>query len=642
MSFSSPVEILQRFWGHPAFRPKQEDIVLSVINGNDTLALLPTGGGKSVCFQVPALCLEGVCVVVSPLMALMYDQVNNLKSRGINAEAITSAMSFREIDKTLDRCVNGEIKFLYVAPERLKNHLFKERFKRMKVGMIAIDEAHCISQWGYDFRPSYLKIANLRKQLPKVSIIALTASATLDVQNDICEKLKFTDAQKRFQQSFSRPNLSYQVRIPSSKPHHLIELLKKNTECSIVYCKSRKQTQEVARLLQEHQINADYYHAGLSSMDRANKQQNWISNQCTTIVCTNAFGMGIDKPDVRLVIHFAIPESLENYYQEAGRAGRDGKESDAILLYAPHEIQDLEKLNDLRYPDSNQLKKLYTDLMNYLQVPAGIGEGQSFDFDIVDFAANFKWNVLQATYGLQAIAQEGLLYFNEQNFKPSKIVFTTSKEALYDFEHNNPTLEPIIKTLLRSYEGIFDYPTNIHETRIAKISSTPIDLVRLKIQALHKYQVINYQPAAESPQVVLTKNRMYVDAFKFDLENLRIRKEKHAERVNQMIQYTTNESNCRSQIIGVYFNDIDIKKCGKCDNCRSDKKTELNDVEFEQISVKILEILSHGEHSFQHISKAIESTNVEKANEVIQYLISEGIIEMNEMGLLKTKKKGPR
>jgi ATP-dependent DNA helicase RecQ len=280
--------------------------------------------------------------------------------------------------------------------------------------------------------------------------------------------------------------------------------------------------------------------------------------------------------------------------------------------------------------------------MNYLQVPAGIGEGQSFDFDLVDFATNFKWNVLQATYGLQAIAQEGLLYFNEQNFKPSKIVFTTSKEALYDFEHNNPALEPIIKALLRSYEGIFDFPTNIHETRIAKISSTPIDLVRLKIQALHKYQVINYQPAAESPQVVLTKNRMYVDAFKFDLENLRIRKEKHAERVNQMIQYTTNEIQCRSQIIGVYFNDLEIKKCGKCDNCTSDKKTELNDSAFEQINFKIFELLSQGEHSVQHILKAIDSDKIENANEVIRYLMSEEIIEMDELGLLKIKKKGPR
>jgi ATP-dependent DNA helicase RecQ len=422
----------------------------------------------------------------------------------------------------------------------------------------------------------------------------------------------------------------------------LVELLKKNTACAIVYCKSRKQTQDVARLLQQHQINADYYHAGLSSIERSVKQQNWISNQCTTIVCTNAFGMGIDKPDVRLVIHYAIPESLENYYQEAGRAGRDGKDADAILLYAPHEIQDLEKLNDLRYPDANQLKKLYTDLMNYLQVPAGIGEGQSFDFDIVDFATNFKWNVLQATYGLQAIAQEGLLYFNEQNFKPSKIVFTTTKEALYDFEHNNLALEPIIKALLRSYEGIFDYPTNIHETRIAKISSTPIDLVRLKIQALHKYQVINYQPAAETPQVVLLKNRMYVDAFKFDLENLRIRKEKHAERVNQMIHYTTNESNCRSQIIGLYFNDLEIKECGKCDNCISDKKTELNDIEFEHISQKIFELLNQGEHSIQKVLLDIGSNNIEKTNEVIQYLFSEEIISMNEMGLLKTKKKGPR
>ena len=631
-TLNSSTSILKKYWGHEQFRPMQESIVNAVLEGNDVLALLPTGGGKSVCFQVPAMMMEGICIVISPLIALMKDQVENLQKKGIHALSIYSGMHYMEVKRTLQNAAYGNYKFLYVSPERLETSLFEEYLPAINPCLIAIDEAHCISQWGYDFRPSYLNIAALRTHLPDVPIIALTASATLTVQNDICEKLLFNKKQMRFQQSFARPNLSYHALQPVAKQTKLIDVLQKIKGSSIVYCKSRKQTQQIATLLSQQGIVADFYHAGLSSAQRDSKQEDWIKNKIQTIVCTNAFGMGIDKPDVRLVVHYAIPESLEHYYQEAGRAGRDGNRAHAILLFEKQELNDLYQMHEMRFPTLDFLKKLYADLMNHLQVAAGIGEGQTFDFEMSVFAENFKLNILQATYGLQALAQEGLFYMGESIYKPSKTVFTTTKDALIDFENMHPTLEPIIKALLRSYEGIFDYPVNIYESLIAKLIHLPIDQIKNGLSILHKYQIIDYIPQSDKPQITLLQNRMYRDDFRFDITALSKRKQQHLERIQAMADFTVNQTLCRSVIIGRYFNDEKIQACGICDNCMQLQKNKITALQVEEISNKILSVLECDQQDLKGLSQVIATENKENILQVIQYLEAEEIIKLNEDG----------
>ncbi|MEO5967595.1 MAG: ATP-dependent DNA helicase RecQ, partial [Ferruginibacter sp.] len=585
-------KILKNYWGYDAFRPLQEDIIKSVLDGTDTLALLPTGGGKSLCFQVPALAMEGICLVISPLIALMKDQVQNLEAKGIPALAIHSGMNYSEVKKELQKASNGSYKFLYVSPERIETSLFKEYIYSLDICLIAIDEAHCISQWGFDFRPAYRKILNIRKELPQVPVIALTASATLAVQDDICLQLKFKNSLK-FQQSFERPNLSYSVLMPPSRETKLTDIIKKVEGSAIVYCKSRRQTKQISDLIKMHGISSDYYHAGLTSDERNNKQERWIKNEARVIVCTNAFGMGIDKPDVRLVIHYDAPDSLENYYQEAGRAGRDGKKSYAVLLTTPQDKENLLNQLEVRFPSAQQIKKVYYSLMDYLQIPAGNGEGLSYDFDILTFSDNFKLNILDATYAIQALAKGGYLSYNEVTFKSSVLEFTLSKNELFEFEESNPLLEPLIKGLLRSYEGIFDRPVSIYESNLSWFIKWPVEKIKEGLLMLHNTGVVNYKPQSEKPTLYFLLNRMYHDDYYFDITAHNERKKHYAERLNMMINFWEEKINCRSTLIANYFNDKSNKRCGICDNCINAKKRyskpqfiEITNLIISQLSIK--------------------------------------------------------
>jgi len=444
---STAVEILKKYWNYDSFRPLQQEIIDSVLSANDTLAIMPTGGGKSICFQVPSMSKEGLCLVISPLIALMKDQVLNLKKKGIPALSIYSGMSFTEVKKTLQNAAYGNFKFLYVSPERFETDLFLEFLPLIKVNLIAVDEAHCISQWGYDFRPAYLRIAAIREYFPDVPILALTASATLEVQKDICDKLLFKKNQKSFQQSFERANLSYSAFELSSKQNKLLTILKKVSGSGIVYCKTRKRTKEIAEMLNLNGISADHYHAGLSNEERNKKQEDWINNKTRIIACTNAFGMGIDKPDVRTVVHYDVPDALENYYQEAGRAGRDGKKSYAVLLYNHAELNQLKKQVPIKFPSLQTIRKIYGALCNFLQLPSGSGEGKSFDFDINTFSKNFTLDAFIINSALKILAQEELITYSEQFFSPPTVEFTIDKKALHLFEQSHPQYEEVIKGL---------------------------------------------------------------------------------------------------------------------------------------------------------------------------------------------------
>ena len=625
-------QLLKQYWGYDAFRPLQEDIINALMEGKDTLALLPTGGGKSICFQVPAMAKEGICLVVSPLIALMKDQVENLKQKGITALFIYSGMSFIEVKKTLQNAAYGNYKFLYVSPERLETNLFLDFLPSMKISLIAVDEAHCISQWGYDFRPPYLRIAQLREYLPNVPVMALTASATKSVQDDICEKLLFQKNHLRFQQSFERPNLSYSVFNVSSKQNKLLEILQNVKGSAIVYCKSRRHTKDIAEILKLNNISASFYHAGLSNEERNNRQENWINNTVRVMACTNAFGMGIDKPNVRVVVHYDVPDCLENYYQEAGRAGRDGKRAYAVLLYNDRELNDLELQGNSRYPDKAEIKTVYTALMNYLQIPAGYGTGNTYDFDLTNFCKAFKLNFLTANYAIKAMEQEEVLTYNEAFFNPSTLVFTCSKNELETFEKDHPAFEPLIKGLLRSYAGIFDFPSFIYETKLAKMMGKIPALVLEELMQLKGFGIIEYERQKDKPQITLLQNRMYADSFQINLENHLKRKLYYENRLKAMIGYIKDLTACRSKKIATYFGGEEINKCGICDNCINQKATEISKQEFEEVLNFIISRVNDKPTGINDLLSALSKVKKEKIWKVLDYLQAEEKIILNKEG----------
>ncbi|NOT51994.1 MAG: RecQ family ATP-dependent DNA helicase [Chitinophagaceae bacterium] len=660
--------LLKQYWGFGNFRPLQEEIINSILSGKDVLALMPTGGGKSLCYQVPAMALPGLCLVISPLIALMKDQVEGLRRKNITAFAIYSGMSRKEVINTFKTASESNCKFLYVSPERLETSLFKEYLPGLGINLIAVDEAHCISQWGYDFRPSYLRIANLREELPDVPVLALTASATPEVQKDICDKLsgsgpppnyvpslRFAREPRKegltktptteesindwkiFRQSFERPNLSYSVFKVDSKINKLLEVLQKVPGSSIVYCKSRKRTKEISELLQLQKISSDFYHAGLIQEERNRKQEEWISNKKRVIVCTNAFGMGIDKPDVRNVVHADVPDSLENYYQEAGRAGRDGKTSFAVLLYDERDIADLENMTNLHYPSQPDIRNIYQAVANYLQIPSGGGEGQYHGFDISDFLRKFKLNSHTALYSLKALEQEGWLAFNEQVFLPSKAGFTTNKDHLYSFEKDHPEWEPLIKTLLRAYEGIFDQPVPVSEKMIAGLMKKDAEEVKKQLTQLQLAGLISYEPQKDTPQLLILRNRIKAEDLVIDMVAYDQRKEQFRKRTKKMTGYIKEDTTCRSRIIGSYFGDDNVKDCGICDNCLRQKATSLSKEEFETLHHRIINIIKYESLHTKDLLLKLNGIKKEKAWKVLEFLQAENMIEMDDTGMVKLK-----
>ena len=628
--------ILKEYWGYDSFRPLQEDIIRSILENKDVLALLPTGGGKSICFQVPAMATEGLCLVVSPLIALMKDQVENLRHRNITAYAIYSGMSRKEVLNVLQVAGNSNCKFLYVSPERLETKLFLEWLPSLDISLIAVDEAHCISQWGYDFRPPYLRIATLRQELPGVPVLALTASATPEVQKDICEKLSFANY-RVFRQSFERPNLSYSVFRVDSKINKVIEVLQKVPGTGIVYCRSRKRTKEISDLLNMHGISADFYHAGLGGELRSKKQEDWIRNKTRIMVCTNAFGMGIDKPDVRVVVHADVPDCLENYYQEAGRAGRDGKKAYAVLLYHTQELEELEKLPDTRFPTIQDIRSVYASLTNYLQIPAGTGEGEYYDFDIGDFLKKFQHESQLTVSALKALEQEEILSFNEQVFLPSRVTFITGKDRLYEFEKQHAELEPLVKTLLRTYEGIFDQPVSIYEKMIAGILRQDVETTVSQLKKLHAFSIIQFDQQKDSPQIFFIQNRIRTGDLVFNEKKYRQRKEQLTRRIHAFIKYIIGKKTCRSTMIGGYFGDKEMKACKICDNCLDYHNNELTAEEFEKIHQQIMAVIRPRPFQSRDLLKHLPGIKREKAWKVVHFLQAENKIEVDKDGMIRVK-----
>ncbi|MEP2770985.1 MAG: ATP-dependent DNA helicase RecQ [Fulvivirga sp.] len=570
---NSPQSILKQYWGYDQFRTLQEDIINAVLEGNDTLALLPTGGGKSICFQMPALIKEGVCIVVTPLIALMKDQVEQLKKRGISATAIYSGLSKKEIDIKLDNCIYGETKFLYVSPERLKTDLFKERLKKMKVSLLAVDESHCISQWGYDFRPAYLEIAEIREVIPEVNVIALTATATPVVQKDIVEKLKFLDGHKHFQKSFARANLSYAVRKEEDKERKLLEVLKSVPGTAIVYARTRKKTKETAAFLLKRGFSADYYHAGLSHEERVLKQDNWIKNKIRIIVATNAFGMGIDKPDVRVVVHMDIPDNLESYYQEAGRAGRDEKKAFAVIIYHKLDIEMLKERLNQEHPSVDYLKQVYQALANYYKLAVGSGEFQGFDFDVHEFAEQYNLNHLEVFYGLKKLEEEGLLQLNESFHSPSQAHICVDNNELYKFQIANATYDAFIKAMLRLYGGeLFNGFVTISEIQIAKLLVTSVNNVQAGLRKLADLELIIYDEKKDKPQLIFTTPRQNVKDLRLNTARLKNREKMAIEKLEAIINYVNADHRCRTLMLLEYFGEVSYDKCGVCDICVAEKR----------------------------------------------------------------------
>ncbi len=630
-------QLLLKYWGHKSFRPMQEEIINAALDGKDTLALLPTGGGKSICFQIPAMAKEGICIVVSPLIALMKDQVENLTKRNIKAVAIYSGMTKREIDITLDNCAYGDIKFLYISPERIETAIFKERYKKMNVNLIAVDESHCISQWGYDFRPSYLNIANLREEKPDIPFIALTATATPEVVIDIQKQLKFKE-ENVLQKSFERKNLAYAVLQEEDKLNRLLKVLTKIKGSSVVYVRSRKKTKEIASFLVRSGISADFYHAGLDNNERSKKQNNWINNITRVIVSTNAFGMGIDKPDVRSVFHIDLPDSLEAYFQEAGRAGRDENKAYAIMLFEEADRIDLEKRIVNSFPEIEIIKQVYQSLANYFQIPIGAALNESYSLNIVEFSQQYNLQVYTVFNCLKFLEKEGYLILSESNHNASRIKFEVSKDELYEFQVKNNKFDLFIKTILRSYSGLFENFAKIDEFEIAKRINTTKEKVVKALQYLSHLEIISYLEQTNQPQLTYLTERLDINDVSISAQHYHDRKEIAIKKMESVIYFVTAKHKCRSEILLAYFGEKDIYRCGVCDVCLERNKLELSDIEFSSVSDQVKKIVQEEPLPITQVINKIDGVRDDKTIKVIQWLMENDKLITNNENLLEWRK----
>ncbi|MBQ4408195.1 MAG: RecQ family ATP-dependent DNA helicase [Bacteroidales bacterium] len=631
-------DILKKYWGYDGFRPLQEDIIRSVADRNeDTLGLLPTGGGKSIIFQVPALSKEGTCIVITPLIALMKDQVENLRRRNIKAAAVYSGMTSVEIQSSFDSCIFGDTKFLYMSPERLSTEMFVEKLKQMNVSILAIDEAHCISQWGYDFRPSYLKIANVRALLPNVPVLALTATATPEVADDIMDKLQFK-TKNLFRKSFARKNLIYLVRKVADKNNYLLRIFNAQPGTGIVYVRNRKRTKEASEFLQKSGISADYFHAGLTPEYKDYRQAQWKNGKIRIICSTNAFGMGIDKPDVRTVVHIDLPDSIEGYFQEAGRGGRDEKKAYAVLLYDEHDITNLRRNLTNSFPEKSFIKTVYkaffSSLPNGEIIDYGTGHNREIPFNLYEFSQRWNFNQVQVLSALKILQRNGYLEATEEVFTPSKVMFTIGREDLYKFQVAKAQFDGFIKLLLRQYEGIFGNYVAVDETKLASIGRCSVDTIKSYFKGLRQQNVIEYIPQKRTPYIILTCDHVDDRDLIIRPETYELLKQKYEARINAMIKYCLNDQICRSRQLTAYFGETDGEDCGECDVCRSKKRDVMSADKFDEAFDKIFETLSAAPLNIDDLVDRLGLFDADLIKVIVQKMVADEIVEVDDNGVI--------
>lgn len=622
-------EILKQYWNYDNFRGIQEEIIESIGKGHDTLGLMPTGGGKSITFQVPALAQPGLCLVITPLIALMKDQVRNLRDRGIKALAVYSGMTREEIVVALENCIFGDYKFLYISPERLDTDIFRAKLRNMKINMITVDESHCISQWGYDFRPAYLKISEIRELLPTVPVLALTATATPEVVKDIQTKLGFREDSRIFRMSFERKNLAYIVRNTESKQEELLHILNSVSGSAIVYTRNRKRTREVAELLVNNEITATFYHAGLNNDVKDQRQRSWLSGESRVMVATNAFGMGIDKPDVRLVIHVDLPDSPEAYFQEAGRAGRDGQKAYAVLLYAKSDKATLSKRITDTFPDKEYIRKVYEDVNYYFQMAMGDGLGCTFAFNLDEFCRNFKHFPVQADSALKILTRAGYLEYTDEQDNASRILFTIHRDELYKLRETDPETEKLINVILRSYTGLFTDYAYINEDSLAIRSGLTRQRIYEILLMLTRRHILHYIPRKKTPYIIYTRERQEAGRLAITRDIYEEHKESYITRIKAMTEYATAEDKCRSRMLLRYFGEKNEHNCGLCDVCLSKHHSGMKLGEFQEMENQIREQLETSPLSAATLLNRINGER-EKAERVLSYLLSEEIIQSND------------